>query len=70
MTLPPPPLPSGQDLALMGIEKMAYVRPAVVNGRHVQIIHAADGTFLTLVMNRDLAFMTIRQNEMLPVSVH
>ncbi len=59
-----------EDLALFGLEDMAYIRPITVNGRRVHVIHAADGTLLTAVMDRDLAFVTIRQHELLPQSVH
>lgn len=59
-----------EDLALIGLEDTAYIRPMIVNGRKVHVIHAADGTILTAVLDRDLAFVTIRQNEMIPQSVH
>jgi len=61
---------SPEALALMGLETMAYIRPIRVNGRRVHIIHAADGTPLTMVTERELAFVTIRQHEMQPQSVH
>ncbi len=65
------PPPGGEkNLALLGLETMAYVRPILVNGRRVHVIHAADGTPLTIVSDRDLALATIRQNEMQPFSVH
>ncbi len=62
--------PTPESLALFGLETMAYVRPVVVNGRHLHVIHAADGTPLTIVTGRELALATIRQNEMQPASVH
>jgi len=58
------------ELALLGIEDTAYIRPIVVNGRQMHVIHAADGTVLSVTMDRDLAFVTIRQHEMNPQSVH
>ncbi|MGE4351144.1 MAG: DUF1150 family protein [Bdellovibrionales bacterium] len=61
---------SPEELALFGIEDMAYIRPIVVAGRKLHVIHAADGTLLTAVTDRDLAFVTIRQHEMHPHSVH
>lgn len=64
------PTISPEELALFGIEDMAYIRPLTVNGRRVHVIHAADGTLLTVVMDRDLAFVTIRQHELSPQSVH
>lgn len=59
-----------EELALFGIEDMAYIKPVMVKGRRVHVIHAADGTLLTVVMDRDLAFVTIRQHELSPQSVH
>ncbi|MDX9689848.1 MAG: DUF1150 family protein [Proteobacteria bacterium] len=59
-----------EDFVAFGIEDTAYVRPVIVNGRKIHVIHAADGTILTAVSDRDIAFITIRQYEMNPVSVH
>lgn len=59
-----------EELAIFGIEDMAYIKPVTVNGRRIQVIHAADGTLLTVAMDRDLAFVTIRQHELSPQSVH
>jgi hypothetical protein len=61
---------SKEALVTFGIEDTAYVRPVVVNGRKIHVIHAADGTILSAVTDRDIAFLTIRQYEMNPVSVH
>ena len=33
-------------------------------------IHASDGTPMAVLDNRDAAFVTARENEMVPVSVH
>jgi hypothetical protein len=33
-------------------------------------VHAADGTRMAVLDSRDMAFITARQNEMEPVSVH
>lgn len=63
-------LSAPQDLALFGLETMAYIRPVTVGGQRMHLIHAADGTPLTMVEDRALAFATIRQYEMDPVSVH
>lgn len=61
---------SQEALALLGLDSLAYVRPLNINGRRVYIIHAADGTPLTIVADRDVAFLTVRQNEMQPLSLH
>jgi hypothetical protein len=64
------PTATPESLALLGMETVAYIRPICVNGRRVHVIHAADGTPLTVVPDRELALITIRQNEMQPLSVH
>lgn len=61
---------SAEDLSLFGLEDTAYIRPINVNGRKVHVIYAADGTLLTVVPDRDVALLTIRQHEMTPSSVH
>lgn len=58
------------SFAELGIETLVYVRPIEVNGRLVHIIHAADGTPLTVISNRKLAFATASQQNMNPLSVH
>lgn len=58
------------SFAFLGIETIVYVRPTKVKGRLVHIIHAADGTPLTVVSNRKLAFAAASQYDMNPVSLH
>ena len=58
------------DLAMLGMQDVAYVKPVVVEGNAGYAVHAADGTQMALIANRDLAFAVVRQNEMEPVSVH
>lgn len=61
---------SSQDFALMGMQEVAYVRPAVINGVSVMTIHAADGTQIGIAPNRDVAFAAVKQHELEPVSLH
>ncbi len=58
------------DLATWGIEDVAYVKPINHDGKSVYGIFAADGTELATVDNRDTAIITVRQNELEPLSVH
>ena len=58
------------DLAMLGMQDVAYVKPVVVEGNPSYAVHAADGTQMALIASRDLAFAVVRQNEMEPVSVH
>lgn len=61
---------STDSFAVLGMESLVYIRPVTVNGRRVHIIHAADGTPLSIITDREVALATIRQHEMDPVSVH
>jgi len=61
---------SAQELGLLGMNDVAYVKPIVDNGTLSFAVHAADGTRIAVITNRDLAFAVVRQNDMEPVSVH
>lgn len=58
------------DLAAWGIEDVAYVRAITQNGESLYGIFAADGTELATVESRDTAIITVRQNELEPLSAH
>jgi hypothetical protein len=58
------------DLATLGMQHLAYVKPVTVDGTEGFAIHAADGTQMALINDRDIAFAVVRQNELEPVSVH
>jgi hypothetical protein len=62
--------PSLNDLEFYGIKTLAYIKPVTVDGHLYHSIHAADGTPLTVIAERDEAFALVRQNEMEPASVH
>lgn len=59
-----------RDLGNLGIEDIAYVKTVTVDGEKLHAIHAADGTPLTVVSDRKLAFATVSQHDMQPMSVH
>ncbi len=59
-----------REFGEFGIENYAYVKPIVISGQKLQSIHAADGTPLTIVTDRDVAFATISRYDLQPVSVH
>jgi hypothetical protein len=61
---------TANDLAMLGMQDIAYVRQVVVDGNAGYAIHAADGTQMALIADRDIAFAVVRQNELEPVSVH
>ena len=61
---------SPQDFAAMGMQHLAYIKPALVNGVSTFTIHAADGTQIGMAPNRDVAFAAVVQHELEPVSLH
>ena len=61
---------SASDLAMLGMQNIAYVKQVEVDGNTGFAIHAADGTQMALIGDRDIAFAVVRQNELEPVSVH
>jgi len=61
---------STAQLAQLGLQQIAYVKPVVANGAQCFAIHAADGTPMALAGDRDLAIAAIVQHEMMPLSVH
>ncbi len=58
------------ELGNLGIEEMAYVKTVTIDGEKLHSIHAADGTPLTVVADRMIAFATVSQHDMEPMSVH
>jgi hypothetical protein len=61
---------SASDLAALGVQDIAFVKPIVVNEETAYAVHAADGTQMALMTDRDIAFAAIRQHGLEPVSVH
>ncbi len=61
---------SERALAILGLNDLAYVSQVVVDGKHAYSIHAADGTMIDVMDDRDLAFAAVRQYDLEPVSVH
>ncbi len=61
---------SARELGLLGVNDVAYVKRIVDDGSEAYAVHAADGTRIAVLANRNLAFAVVRQNDMEPVSVH
>ncbi len=59
-----------QDMTALGLEIVAYVKPVDVDGDACFGIYAADGTEITVVSDRDVAFAAVRQQDLEPLSVH
>ena len=61
---------SDNELGLLGMEDLAYVKRVVVDGTAAFAVHAANGTQIAVIADRDLAFAVVRQHDLEPVSVH
>ncbi len=61
---------SAEQLAELGVSRIAYVKPVEVNGTQGFAIHAANGTPMALTAEREVAIALIVQHEMLPALVH
>jgi hypothetical protein len=61
---------SAAQLAELGVSSIAYVKPVEVEGKQGFAIHAANGTPMALMGDRDVAIAAIVQHEMLPALVH
>ncbi len=61
---------SERSLAILGLQDVAYVTQVVVDGRSAYSIHAADGTMLDVMDDRDLAIAAARRHDLEPLRVH
>lgn len=62
---------TAQDLAVWGVNDVAYIKTVHNDdGSRAYAIHAADGTKMASMSDRDTAFAAVRQNDLEPVSVH
>ena len=61
---------SSRELALFGMQDLAYVKPVLVDGVTAFAVHAADGTQGTVLPDRQIALATVRQHDLEPLSVH
>lgn len=61
---------SQAQLATLGLEEIAFVKPVMTPNGPAFAIHAADGTPMAIASNAPLAAAAIIQNDMLPNLVH
>jgi hypothetical protein len=61
---------SAHELALLGMQDLAYVKPVRVNDVTAYAVHAADGTQIAVLPDREIAFATVRHHDLEPLSVH
>jgi hypothetical protein len=58
------------QLAQLGVSRLAYIKQVTVGGEDVFAIHAADGTPMAVAPNRDLAWGAVLEHEMVPSLVN
>jgi len=61
---------SARELALFGMQDLAYVKQVIVNGVTGYAVHAADGTQIAVLPDREIASATLRTHDLEPLSVH
>jgi hypothetical protein len=61
---------SAAQLASLGMQELAFVKPVMTENGPAFAIHAADGTPMALASSADLAAAAIIQHEMQPARVH
>ncbi len=61
---------SPRELGMLGMEQVAYVKPVLAEGVLAFAVHAADGTQLAIILDRDAANALVRRHGLEPVSVH
>lgn len=61
---------SPRDLAMLGLNDVAYVKTVSAGGELAYAVHAADGTEMAVMADRDTAFAAILQHDMTALSVH
>jgi hypothetical protein len=61
---------SSRELALFGMQDLAYVKAVLIDGTTAFAVHAADGTQITVLPDREIALATVRQHDLEPLSVH
>ncbi|MDE0780395.1 MAG: DUF1150 family protein [Alphaproteobacteria bacterium] len=61
---------TSKQFGALGVDRVAYVRPIVIEGQKVYAIYSADGSEIGMMAGRDVAFAAVKQHDMEPVSVH
>ncbi len=61
---------SDRDMAALGLQMVAYVKPVRIAGEDVFAVHAADGTEMAVMGDIRVALEMIRDNDLEAVHVH
>ena len=59
-----------KEFALLGMQDVAYIKRVTMEEGSAFAIHAADGTQVALLPEREIALATVRQHDLEPLSVH
>lgn len=60
---------SAQDFLNFGLQQVAYIRPIKVDSRDAYVLHAADGTALSVMDTLGTAQELARHNDLEPVTI-
>ena len=58
------------ELAALGLQGVAYIKPVVIDDAAAFAVFAADGTQIGALPTRDAALAAMRENDLEPVSLH
>ncbi len=61
---------SVHEFVAFGLQDLAYIKRVLVNDVVGYAVHAADGTQIAVLPDRNVAFATVRQHDLEPLSVH
>lgn len=61
---------SPRELGMLGMEQVAYVKTVLVEGVVAFAVHAANGSQIAVILDRDAAEALVRRHGLEPVSVH
>lgn len=61
---------SARELALFGVQDIAYIKQVVIGEAFGYAVHTADGTQIAVFPDRAAAFAAVRQHDLEPMSVH
>lgn len=61
---------SAEFFAVLDGSSLAYVKRVEIDGETAYAVHAADGTELAILADREAAFAAAASNDFFPLSVH
>jgi hypothetical protein len=61
---------SDMIMAIMGVDRLAYVKPVMEENDICYVVYAADGTELASFDSRDEALLSVKRHNLTPVNIH